>query len=161
MGRKDHCSVTAGQIKARNFTECLFFSFHNKAKYHNRRGLENDPQSFENEVVFCFIFLFFVCLFFSILLQCTSCALNYYSISLLSEQKNMCAWDNCKRLGSNCTFGMHKYTKINCSSNKAKWNWYTLKHNILALRVACMHACTHTCTRAHTHTTHIACMCVN
>ena len=61
MGRKDHCRVTAGQTKARNFTECLFFSFYNKAKYHNQYGLENDPQSVENEVVFSYIFLFFVC----------------------------------------------------------------------------------------------------
>ena len=77
-------------------------------------------------------------------------------ISLLSEQKNMCAWDNWERLGSNCTFGMNKYTKIDCSSNKAKWNWYTLKHNILTLRVACTHARTYTCmcTHTHTHQTH-------
>ena len=43
-------------------------------------------------VVVCFLFfvLPFVC-FSSSLLQCTSCALNYYSISLLSEREYVCA----------------------------------------------------------------------
>ena len=36
MGGKDHCHVTTGQIKARNFAERLSFSFSNKAKYCNR-----------------------------------------------------------------------------------------------------------------------------
>ena len=58
MGGEDHCHVTTGQIKARNSTEGLSFSFSNKAKYHNLCWLENDSQSVENEGDF-------VCVFFS------------------------------------------------------------------------------------------------
>ena len=70
MGKVDHCRVTTGRIKARNFKERLYITFSNKAKY---RRIENDPQSVENEV-FCLVLLllFFRFFFFSVFFQlCT------------------------------------------------------------------------------------------
>ena len=99
MGRKDLCCVTTGRIKARNFAECLSFSFNNKAKYHNWHWLKNDPQSVENEVVFCFIFSFVFSPSYSSVLAVHLITSVYYYISLLSERENVCVRE---RLGSNC-----------------------------------------------------------
>ena len=61
----DHCRVihcTTGRTKAMNSAERVSFNFSDKAKYRNRRWLENDPQ---NEVFCLFLFSFFFS-FFSI-----------------------------------------------------------------------------------------------
>ena len=85
-----HFMKTRWVEKIRNSTERLSFSFSNtnKAEYRNPwRWLQNDPESAENVIFFVLFFLFFP---LSILLQCTGCALNYYSMHHCCQNESMC-----------------------------------------------------------------------
>ena len=105
MGGKDHCRVTTGRIKnikknPWNVCPLVSVTRQNIAVVADSRMVPCSLLRMKLQVlllvvvvvVVCFLFfvLPFVC-FSSSLLQCTSCALNYYSISLLSEREYVCA----------------------------------------------------------------------